>query len=360
MGEAVPPDGVILPPQGTPVLEPKPQGLDVSKYHQWRDFLFKLQVGEVTLPNESESSTLGHSGRCIGQDTVLHLSEDAQSVTSKHNGIATEDQVPDQQVMVEASKEDRTKFFTEAFLNQSQRRWIENDAEKAKSYVVAGITMGSGIVGETPENIQKLLVQQVTGSELRDELKQGLLKALSDVPYDRVKNLTEYLIFSQTQMTQVEEYALRNKFKPQPQLGSEPIEIGGETYEFEGTNMTGGNSIAISEKDRQELLPLFGAVKRGRADMVEQARETAYQLLGAERGSLEGRTPPSWWIERENLERLKSNQVLVFFPYGEKNLSHAPQMFQSVANNPLFRSGWNILTIDREAGFIAESLHLNS
>lgn len=341
MSENKPPNDSL----SIPVREQPSSGLDLSLYHQWRDYLYKLQVGELELPFEPEkSSELGHMGRCIGQRLVLQLAEEAPSILSQHNGIATVDEVPDQKVIIEASLEDRDKYFQEAFLSESRRRSLEDLPDRADSYAVAGVTMGTTILDKSLEDTKALLLKSISDSTLHDGLKVSLTRAVKAVSPDKVKTLTDFLVFSQTQLVQEDEYALKRKFKPEVPLGSEPIEIGGQTYEFSGS---GESPIQLTVDDERVLSPLFAAVRRGRKEMVEQARETAYQDLGVERGSLDQRQPPSWWCEAELLERLRSDEVLIFRPYERPKIDSLPPLFQELYDRPEWKAGWNVLRIDR-------------
>jgi len=323
--------------------------LDITQFNHWEDYLYNLQVGHTKLPNiDSERvSNIGHYGFCISQHLIQGLREDQLDENGQPFVICV-DEVKDEQVITEASAENRQQSFIQAFLSEATERGFHHLHERAESYATAAVTLGSAITGmeqaKVVELLQKTLDQDTQLLDLdKDVLKQALISAKDE----EIKTLTQYLQFSQTQMTNEEQRVMVTAQKEAPRLGDEPITISGEELHFVGS---GDPPVEMTPDDIALLVPLQKAIKRSRQDMIEQAREFSFQYLGLDREKFSNRTPPEWWVKGEDGEGLRSNEVLVYIPFDAKELENTgtPQFVKKLMSEEEFRFGWNKLVVSKE------------
>lgn len=321
--------------------------LDVSAFRQWRDYLYYLKVGDTRLAGEPDCGFIGHYGLDFCLDTVLHLAEEAPGIRRKFHGIALADEISDGQVMTAASAGERLEYFTASFLRQAAGRNLTYDWGRAEMYCLAAVAIGSALTGEQYGLTIKKLSSAVARSRMDTGLKTALAKTVSRLAPERIEGLTAYLRFSQTQMIQDEVLSLRRGFAPAGRIGSTPLDIGGQVYDFSGRQ--GDGRIGLSDDDIDVFLPLLQAVRRGRMDMTEQARETAYQEMNVRRYSLDRIFPPDYWYNGDTGKRLESTTVLLFFPYQGYDLSQSADILRTIAGIPRFRNGWHLLSVDRNS-----------
>lgn len=318
--------------------------LDLSQYNHWRDWAYNLQLGDTKLPEEKDSYLFGSAVYSIGQGTILELREGRKRDGQPH--IICTDEKTDEQVLSEASKEDREEAFIKAVFKQLGA-WVAGDTKEERQYYpTAVLALGSALLETDTQHIKAEVLGKIDSSEILPIYKELFGKALNETSETIVKKIMDYLKFSQTQMTNQETYFMKTGLKKPPPLGSEPIVLDGQTYEFEGKDFGG---TPLPSEDENMLIPMQAATHRSRQEMVEQAKETAHQLFNKPTESI--RNPPSWWLNGEHLEGLSSNQVLIYAPYpnmdGETKL---PKVFDEIYKASSNRGGWFLIEVQKQKG----------
>lgn len=325
--------------------EQNASSLELKKYNHWRDWLHNLQLGNAKLPQESPeaSNAIGNWGYIIGQRTVLELREGGVD----NNGspiILNVDKVPDEEVVSNATQQDLKQYLARSVLEESKDKDLESSIV-SKTYAIASVALGSTLLKKSVDEIISLYLREIEESSLSQFNKDALADAINNVEKEKVSDLINYLVFSQSQMTREESGALSRGFEPKKQLGEEPLNIGGKEYSFSGSS----EPIAtLDEKDLDLLLPLEKANTRSRQDMVEQALETAYQILGLDREKKP--SPPLWWMNGESLEGIRSNQVLIYLPHlPEGEIRKLSYLFRKLYENQQTKNaGWALMTISKD------------
>jgi hypothetical protein len=320
--------------------------LSISQYNHWRDWLFNLQLGYTELKNEKDSHLFGMAAHLIGQSTILELRENRKRDEQPY--IIHTDEKTDEQVLLEASPEDRNEAFVNATFKQL-RGWIAGETKEERQYYpTAVLALGSALLGTDTESIKGLVLEKIDSSNLGILSIHGDMfrKALDKTSEITVNKLIDYLKFSQTQMTNNETYFLRTGLKEPPPLGSSPLVLGDQMFEFEGQNI-GGTSL--TDEDENVLIPLLAANHRSRQDMVEQAKETAHQLFNKPVNEINN--PPSWWLEGENLEALSSKDILIYAPFPDNNMGEKlPKVFEEIYKSSHDRGGWFLIEVQKQKG----------
>jgi len=274
--------------------------LDPSQYNQWRDWAYNLQLGHTELPGEKDSCLFGTAVYSVGQRTILELREGRKKDGQSY--IICTDEKTDEQVLSEASKEEREKAFIEAAFKQL-RGWLARDSKEEKQYYpTAVLALGSALLETDMQNVKDKILGKIEGSKIHPIYRELFTKALNETPETTVKKIVDYLRFSQTQMTNQETYFIKTGLKEPPPLGSEPLVLDGQTYEFEGKDV---GDTPLTLEDENLLIPLLAATHRSRQEMVEQAKETVHQLFNEPVEDISN--PPSWWLNSEHLEGLKQS-----------------------------------------------------
>jgi hypothetical protein len=323
--------------------------LDITQFNHWEDYLYNLQVGHIKLTNidKQKSNEIGHYGFCISQHLIQNLRENQTDETGQPFVICT-DEVTNEQVITEASTESKQNAFLQAFISQAIRRGFHDLPQRAESYATASITLGLAVLNQDISETVTLLSETLTNNDqLYNPDKEVLLDSLANPKTNDIKSLTQYLQFSQTQMTNEEQRILVTAQKETPRLGDKPIDINGQQYEFVGSH---NRPIEINPNDAAMLVPLQKAIKKSRQDMIEQAREFSFQYLGIDRNKHKNQTPPSWWVNSENGEGLQSNEILIYIPHEAKQLENldTPKFAKNLMNDQQFRFGWNKLVLSKE------------
>lgn len=323
--------------------------LDITQFNHWEDYLYNLQVGQTKLPGieGDRASEIGHYGFSIARHLIQGLREGQQDLNGQPFTICV-DQVSDEQVITEATSNDRQKFFLKAFLMQANRRGFSHLQERASAYITASITLGEAVIGLDQAHIIELLSKALEAETTLHVMDKQVLRAcIEQVIPTEIKTLTAYLKYSQTQMTNEEQRVMVTAQKEAPVLGSEPIKIGNEEFSFVGS---GDPPIQLTPEDIGLLIPMVKAIKKSRLDMIEQAKEFAFQYLKIDREKFENRRPPEWWINGEDGEGLRSNEVLLYIPYEAKELEDAstPAFIRTLMGEEDFRFEWNKIVISKE------------
>lgn len=288
----------------------------------------------------------GGQGFSIALHFVLGLRENQLDQNGQPFVICT-DEVLDEQVVIESPPQEIQKSFLDSFVSQARRRGFHDLPDRAESYTAVAISLGTAILGLEQTQVIELLTNKLNeDTKLYPDDKVVLSDKLANYNKDNCDLLTQYLQFSQTQMTNEEQRILYTAQKKASKIGDKSLEIDGETYRFAGS---GQPPIEINESDKQLIVPLQKAVKKSRMDMVEQARETAFQYLGIDREKNGNKKPPSWWIKGENGEGLRSDELLIYVPYDIKTTDQQlPSLIRNLLRTPDFRKGWNILSIPKD------------
>lgn len=322
--------------------------LDLKQYNHWRDWLKHLALGDTRLPKKSEdsSSEIGSYGHTLGQRTISNLREDR---LDKNNNpyILCEDEVPDQDVLIGASREDIQKSFMRSFISESQRRSMETLSRRAKNYAAMSIALGSALLVTDQEETKDLLLSAIANYLPNKDLGRTLENAIKNASPDEIKQLTNYLKFSQTQLTLKEDYFLKTGLKEQPLIGSEPLTIDGKKYTFQNNKQNSGErlSAVLTPEDEEFLIPLKTANHRSREDMIEQAKILTEQIFDTQ--VKENYKPPSWWTNRLNLKTIKSNELLILLPHlPEEKYDNAPHLFQVIQRIAGDKRGWMLVQIE--------------
>ncbi len=309
--------------------------LDVIKYNSWRDWSFNLQTDKVEVFKEEDEYKYGMVMFSVGQCTVLELRENnSQNDTPK---IICTDEKTDEQVISEATSEERKKAFLEASVKRV-RGWVyPDDPETDKQYYPTSVlALGSAMLDIDQEESKPVLVEKIKGSDLMAIQKELFIKALNNVSNERVEKLKDYLKFSQTQMTNNEKYQLETGLKEPPPITSSPLFIGGQAYEFEGQDFGG---TALTQEDENILVPLMSATHRSRSEMIEQGIETARQIFDIQDEKIP--KPPSWWVNGDSLQALSSKHVLIYAPWRNDEMSDekTPNVYKEIYKSSKNRGG---------------------
>lgn len=316
--------------------------LDLKQYDHWRDWTFNLQLGHTELPDTKDSYLFGQAAHTIGQGTIAELREGTRN--GEPYAILT-DEKSDEQVLTESLPENRKMAFINSVF-KNIRGWVAGDtAEEKQYYPTSAIALGSALLEMDSEAVKSLILKQMETADLYQVYKDSLKKAISEVSDANVKRLTDYLKFSQTQMTNNETYFMRTGLKEPPPIGSAPLNIGGQTYEFEGQDIGG---TTLTQEDENVLIPLMSSNHRGRLDMIEQAKETARQIFNKPDDKIGN--PPSWWTNNEHLEGISSKQVLIYAPYGGQEQNDLPKVFDEIYKSSSGRGGWFMIEVQKQNG----------
>lgn len=319
-----------------------PPDLDLKQYDHWRDWTFNLQLGHTELPDTKDSYNFGHAAHIIGLGTIAALREGNKN--GETHAILT-DEKTDEQVLSEASPEDRKEAFVNSVF-KNIRGWVSGDTSEEKQYYpTATVALGSAMLETGPDEVKSLILERIDEADVYPLYKDSFKKALAEISNSKVKNLIDYLKFSQTQMTNNETYFMRTGLKEPPPIGSAPLNIGGETYEFEGQDVGG---TALTREDEDVIIPLMASNHRGRQEMVEQARETTRQVFNKSDEKIG--SPPSWWVNNEHNDGISSKQVLIYAPYGGQGQERLPKVFEEIYKSSGGRGGWYMIEVQKQNG----------
>lgn len=329
-------------PAPTEILQNLPD-LDVNKYNLWRDWSYNLMLGEAKMPGVEKSDRFGRALHFIGEKTVKELREGR-----KRNGnpyIVLTDEKDDNQVLTEASSGDIEVAFIDAVFKQL-KGWVSGETEQEREYYpTATLALGSALLKKSPENVKSLVLGKIKDAKIHPAKDKALTVALEKVSMNKVDKITQYLKFSQTQMTNSESYLITTGRKEPLQPGSEPFTLGDDTYEFVG-GKPGGTVLAT--EDENILIPLMAANHRSRKEMIEQAKEAARQVFDMRDEEMSN--PPSWWQKGDGGEDISSKQVLVLFPYSaEVDEEKIPIMYREILKSSRGRRGWFLVEIDNQS-----------
>ena len=316
--------------------------LDVKQYDHWRDWSYNLQLGHTELPNAVDSYNFGNAAYIIGQGTITQLREGVKNGESY--AILT-DEKTDEQVLSESSLQDRQAAFLSSVFKNIKGWVVGDEIERRQYYPTSAVALGAAILDEEPEEVKSLILENIESSEMHARSKTNLKDALAAVSEENVKKMTDYLKFSQTQMTNNETYFMRTGLKEPPPIGSEPLNIGGETYTVEGVDL-GGTSL--TKEDEDVLVPLLASNHRGRQEMIEAGKEAARQIFN--KPIEEIRNPPDWWMDNEHVEGISSKQVLIYAPGGGQDQEKLPKVFDEIYKSSSGRGGWFMIEVQKQNG----------
>jgi hypothetical protein len=319
--------------------------LDIKQFQNWRDFILMLQQGQTQMPDKNldSSSDMGGQGFRMASRTLINLREGRID----NNGdpyILCADEFSDTEVISNASQEDITKAFIPAFIAESRRRSMESIQSRANDHATMAVALGNAMTGISAEDMKNVLLAATANMLPENKLGKALEVGIRTTSETNVKQIIEYLKFSQTQLTDKEKYFINTGLKEYAEIGSEPIDIDGETYYFENE---GSQGISLTQEDDELLIPLRGANHRSRQDMIDQAKVLTEQIFGVE--IEDGFNPPKDWFTRENFQPIKSNEYLVFLPYKKQtSINSAPHLFQVLYENTKNRGGWYLIDTKRD------------
>ena len=313
--------------------------LDPRHYHLWRDWAFNLQLGHTELNDTPESYLFGHSLHTIGQGLVAELREGR--LKDGEPFLILLDEKTDQEVIIESPKADLENAFLKSVF-KNIRGWVSGETDEERGfYPTSALALGSAIFGLPPKLVKEMILKEI-GEKADNPYHANLKEALDKVNESNLEKLLNYMLFSQTQLTNNEAYFLQTGLKEPPPFGSSPIVIDGETFEFSGQDFGG---IALEEKDEEFLKPLLESSRKGRNKMISEAKELAAKVFSKDKEKIGN--PPSWWVNNENSEGFSSKQVLVYAPYGENEAKNLPKFFTEIYKSSSGRGGWFIIEVER-------------
>lgn len=313
--------------------------LDLKQYDHWRDWTLNLQLGHTELPDTKDSYKFGRAARTIGSGTVAALRE--VNKNGETHAILT-DEKSDEQVLSEASPEDRKEAFVNSVFKNARGWFSGNTGEENQYYPTATIAMGTAILETNSNEVKSLMLDQIEKAGINSD---SFKKALLEVPDTNVKNLIDYLKFSQTQMTNNETYFIKTGLKESPPIENSPLNISGEKYDFNSQDIGG---TTLTKEDETVLIPLLASNHRGRQEMIEQARETAKQVFDLPEDAVG--SPPSWWINNEHNDGISGKQVLIYAPPGGQNQEKHPKVFEEIYKSSHGRGGWFMIEVQKQNG----------
>lgn len=344
-------------------INPDLPDLDKKRYDHWRDWADKLANGKTKLPNitNERSKDVGSFLYSIGQRTILNLREDRLD-SNGNPYILCEDEVSDQEVLSSAKKEDIQKSFIRAFISESRAKGIEVNEEMAIDYSTAASTLALVMFDSSLAQTVGLLSSSVESMLPNNKLGQALQKSISGISPNKVKQVVDYLKFSQTQLVKNEELFLKTGLKVEPQVDSTPFYLEGKEHVV-SSSLRGSVQIdsTLDEGDKELLIPLKGANHRSRIEMVEQAKLLAKQIFNINIDS----QPPAWWMKKRSLSAIRSDEYLVYKPIikpeeADLDIPHIFKYIESVDDRP----GWYIIksTVSKSDGslFISEAARIVS
>lgn len=343
--------------------------LDISQLQNWEDYFYKLSSSGIKLEGKSEeySSGLGRAAWTCLDELILSLREDRVDEKGEPY-IIPENEVTNAKVLEAATSEEKKTFFIKGFqraLKANSFNFSESDPHAAvyrdrrTAFFVAALAMAEVILKLDYHEASVILKKAMEGVEFREENFQSLLVYdLLHIPENLVEQFKKYIKFSQSQLTSQEAQQVISNFEEPKVFGDEPIVIGDHTFTFEGQRTEADPNpdndlgwATLSDDEMMMIAPLSKATKRSRSEMIEQAREFAYQELGVERGTLEDSTPPDWFVKRTTREGIHSNQILVRLA-GER--PQMPNFIKKIVENAEERGhrtmGWFLLTLDEHNG----------
>ena len=138
---------------------------------------------------------------------------------------------------------------------------------------------------------------------------------------------------------------MRTGLKEPPPIGSEPLNIGGETYIVDGVDLGG---TPLTKEDEDVLVPLLASNHRGRQEMIEAGKEAARQIF--DKPVEEVRNPPDWWINNEHNDGISSKDVLIYAPYEDPNRVGLPKVFEEIYKSSSGRGGWFLIEVQKQNG----------
>jgi hypothetical protein len=123
--------------------------------------------------------------------------------------------------------------------------------------------------------------------------------------------------------------------------------------ELEGKNVAViGNdfNLELSPDEQRFIFPLKAAIMKSRFEMVEQAKEFAFQFLGVDRENYSNSGIIESWLHGEDEKGLKSNEILLYIPPQAREMQdhNTPEFLRKMMSNVNFRFGWHLLTISKE------------
>jgi len=320
--------------------------LNINDFDQWMHYFRKLVNNNTIIPNEDAtySAEVGSFGWDIGKNTIIKLRENNTDSEGNIKYIFV-DEVTDSELISESSKEKIKPALLDSIFKNSYRHWMATDQKKADAYIASALTLIQVLLDEGFEESKNTLnsfFEEKTFAE-----KENLTNSLQNISKEKVKNVVDYLQFSQTQMSEEEERQLLSGFKEQKEIGSEPIKIDGNTYKFD---VEQSEPLELNINDYEIVQELNKATRRGRVEMQLKALSTAKEIFDIKGKNIEGMHPPSWWLQDDSLEGLYSNDFLFFVPYSisdQEKVKTIPSFMQK-ALDYYHSGGWFIAQIAKE------------
>lgn len=316
--------------------------IDRRQYNHWRDWTGKLHNGDTKLTDltDERSRNIGSFLYEIGQRTILNLREDRLDPNGNPY-ILCEDEVPDEDVLSSAKKEDIQRSFIRAFISESKINGLQGVETRAIDYSTSAVALASAMLNTSPAEIVGLLSSAIENILLNDKLGQVLQKSISDVSPNNIKQIVDYLKFSQTQLIKHEELFIKTGVMKEPEVNSAPFYLDGKEHVV-ASSLHDSVQIdpTLDKRDKEILVPLCGANHRSRTDMIEQAKLLAKQIFDINVDS----RPPRWWVKKQSLQPIRSNEYLVYKPILspeqiDSDIPHIFKFIESVNDN----LGWYMI-----------------
>lgn len=336
--------------------EPISVQFPLSDYRYFRDGLQQLQEGfhynpdtdkleDLILQGETKESGshIGLTGNNIARRTISELREGRINKDGQPY-ILCVDEVSDTQVLQGAAPQDRENSLKGAILNLINSLYLSSS-----EFLTAAVATASVLTGKEVEEAKELVQQAIEASNLESGKRSNFTHELQNLTKVRIDKLLAFIKESKPRLIDEER---RHNFKHGPsKYGSfeEAYEASAETGEplfgIEGQEFSapsaGGEQYTLDSKDVKMVLPLREAIQHSRQEMIRQARLAALLYLGLEPDPNYNASPPGWWINRESMEGLRSDEVLVFVPYevSEDKKADYPPLLRE------FERGWYLLKI---------------
>lgn len=329
-----------------------------TNYHYWRDALQHLQQGhsanamekDIVLPDETleSSNWIGTSANWLARDMIVGLREGRVDSDGQPYVLCI-DEASDKQVFANATPNERQTFLIRAIGRIPRTLWLADD-ERQRAYVIAAVGLAEAFLHQTPEVARETVAHAINLSNFGNfsDLGQRLHTILAKIPQTPIDHLLTYIAESPQRLI-AEERAYIAEHGPR-EYGSfedaylEAAQTGKPLGLLEG-QVRVPRGYELQEDEIQLFSPLRAAVHSSRTAMVSAAITLADRLYGLEPSQVEAaRTKLSQaWREGENLEGLRSDQLLVYIPAGTTRipLTDGPKCFYK-------QPGWYLYRVSYE------------
>jgi len=300
--------------------------LDISEYDAWRDFLHAgafSSSDRFAYPYQQITARYAWE---IGQKTVFGLREGNER-------IYCGDEYTDAEVLMLHDPDKRREMFRQALektlfplRTEPQTVWkdrIQGDwkYKHIDAFFAAGSIMGQVLLGIDEEESVALVHSQMVSTHMISKFAVSLFRFKNRhlKSQDKQSHEVHNMIF----MSSTREAVASQILSGGADRGLIDAIVPGKTIQLgDGDIVTMvGSEVPSYELDKEsELLiaPMIEAIHYGRMEMIDQAKELAYQYLGVIRplqGEDDRRQPPEHWTS-ERIIPLRSDEILVWVPSG--------------------------------------------